>query len=306
MKLSEIYSHRDFEVNAGAFLARKPVISLEIFPPKGNKEELHTKNNQLFEELKQLIKFKPSFISVTYGAGGSTRDRTLDLILRIKNELNIEPMPHFTCVGANREEIKNYIKIIEEHGINNILALRGDPPKGETEFKKTENGFQYAYELVEFIKSQTNLSIGVAGYPEKHPECTSLNVDIENLKRKVEAGADVIITQVFYNNSHFFHFLGKVRALDINVPVIPGILPITNLNQVEKMANMCGTEIPKSLVNRLKEHQNQPEVIKELGIEFAIYQCQQLLDAGVPGLHFYTLNKAYATKSVLESLSVEF
>lgn len=305
MRLAEIYKKKKEELNAGCFLAQKPVISYEIFPPKGEGQELEDKINNLINELKILSAFNPAYISVTYGAGGSTREKTFDIVNRIKDELGITPMPHFTCVGANKNEILKDIKFIDKAGIKNILALRGDPPKGEKEFKKPENGFGYANELVEFIKTNTDLSIAVAGYPEGHQECISIETDIKNLKRKVDAGADTIITQVFYDNAHFLKFRNMAEEAGITVPIIPGILPITNISQVQRMTELCGTQIPETLVNRLKEHQDNPEKVKMLGIEFAIYQCQQLLDAGVAGIHFYTLNKAFAVKSVLENLAVE-
>jgi len=304
MKLKDIYSQNDYQVEAKMFKAKKPVISYEVFPPKGENTEMPAKIDALLSELKLLTKFNPAFISVTYGAGGSTQEKTLDIVLKIKNELGINPMPHFTCVGSTRGQIKDYISIIEENGINNILALRGDPPKGQEHFVKPEGGFGYANELVEFIKNNTNLSIAVAGYPEKHPECKTMEEDIENLKRKVDAGADAIITQVFFDNDYYFDFVEKLGHVGIDVPVIPGILPITNLSQVERMMSLCGSKIPEVLINRLKQHQNDPDAIRETGIEFAVYQCRPLVDAGAAGIHFYTLNKAYATSKVIENLSI--
>jgi len=197
MKLKEIYN------------SKKPVISYEIFPPKGEGAELKVKIETLFQELNTLLKYNPSFISVTYGAGGSTRERTLELVLKVKNELNIQPLLHFTCVGTEKEQTHQYIKEVQDAGIENILALRGDPPKGETKFVKPENGFGYANELVEFISFHTDLGIAVAGYPEGHQECASFEQDIINLKKKVDAGADVIITQLFYDNAFFFNYLEK-------------------------------------------------------------------------------------------------
>jgi methylenetetrahydrofolate reductase (NADPH) len=289
MRLKDIYKKSSNDGNSKPYSTNLPVISFEIFPPKGEGEVYKERIENLFQELNILKQFDPAFISVTYGAGGSTQEKTFDIMLKIKNELGVTPMPHFTCVGSNREEIKNYIKKVENAGIKNILALRGDPPKGETEF-------------VGFIKDHTDLSIAVAGYPEKHPEAISMEVDIENLKRKVDAGADVIITQVFLDNSHFFNFLTKVEIAGIKTPVIPGIMPITSMSQVERMISLCGSTIPEPLLTRMKKHQDNPEAIKDLGIEFAIYQCSQLIDFGVKGIHFYPLNKSYAVKEVLENL----
>ncbi len=270
MRLKEIYNNK------------KPVISLEIFPPKIKGSE-----KVLFDELKILSKYNPSFISVTYGAGGSTRDSTFELVLKIKTDLNIRPMPHFTCVGTTRADILGYIKKFEDNGIKNILALRGDPPKGEEKFIKPKCGFGYANELVEFIKSNTNLSIGVAGYPECHQECCSIDIDIDNLKRKVDAGAEAVITQLFYDNECFFRFLDKTSEKGINVPIIPGILPITGYNQVEKIVSLAGCKLPDNF---------NPEA----GIEFAVNQCNELINSGVPGIHFYTLNKSSAVKAVID------
>ncbi len=305
MRLNEIYKEKQYELQANSFLTQKPIISFEIFPPKGEGEELKSKNEALLNELKILSKYNPAYVSVTYGAGGTTQDKTLDLVLKIKNELKLNPMPHFTCVGSNREEILDYIKVFEKNDIKNILALRGDPPKGEKTFIKPKNGFGHANELVEFVKSNTNLSIAVAGYPECHQECVSLDVDVENLKKKTDAGADAVITQVFYDNSSFFNFMIKTEQAGIETPIIPGILPITNYSQIQRMTELCGSKIPAALSDRLEKHKNDPDAVKEMGIEFAVYQCQQLLDFGVKGFHFYTLNKAYAASEILESISVE-
>lgn len=293
MKLKEIYAGRT---------GKNPAISFEIFPPKGNNEDSEKKTEELFSELKILSRHNPSFISVTYGAGGGTREKTFELVLKIKNELNITPMPHFTCVGSSRSEILAYIKEIEKAKINNILALRGDPPKGEEKFTKPVDGFGYANELVSFIKDSVELGIAVAGYPECHQECDCIEKDIENLKRKVDSGADVIITQVFYDNVKFFDYVEKIRKAGITLPVIPGILPITNLSQIEKIVSMCSCSLPEGLKRSLKNNENDKEAIKELGIEYAVTQCRELTEFGVKGIHFYTLNKAYAVDRVLSEL----
>lgn len=270
MRLSEIYSNT------------KPVISFEIFPPKTENGE-----TTLIEELTILKQYNPAFISVTYGAGGSTREKTFELVMRIKNELNIQPMPHFTCVGSTRDDILEYIKNFEGNGIESILALRGDPPKGEEKFTRPSCGFGYANELVEFIKANTDLSIGVAAYPECHQECCSLDVDIENLKRKVDAGAEAIITQLFYDNECFLSFREKITQKGIDLPIIPGILPITSNNQIEKIVAMSGCKLPDDFT-------------AEKGVEFAVKQCNELIKEGVKGIHFYTLNKSHAVKAVLD------
>lgn len=290
MSLKELYNSSDFHV------------SFEIFPPKAEISDGENKIEALFQELKELSVFNPSFISVTYGAGGSTREKTIDLVVKIKNELNITPMPHFTCVGATRTEILHYLKIIQEIGINDILALRGDPPKGETEFKKPENGFGYANELVEFINASTNLGIAVAGYPEGHQECESLEKDIINLKGKVDAGADIIITQLFYDNNFFFDFLEKTQNAGINIPVIPGILPAASLTQLQKITSLCSASLPDKLLSKLKKFENDNEAMKEAGFEYAFEQCRELIENKIPGIHFYTLNKSFMAKRILEEL----
>lgn len=292
MKLREIYK------------AKNPVISFEVFPPKADPSNYNDKIDILFGELKILSKYNPAFISVTYGAGGSTRDKTFDLVVKIKNELNLLPMPHFTCVGSSGAEILEYIKEVENAGIENILALRGDPPKGQDCFIKPKYGFGYANELVEFIRANTNLGIAVAGYPEVHPEAASEKDDLINLKRKVDTGADVIITQVFFDNSYYFKFVEKAHKAGINIPIVPGVLPITNISQVERMVAMSGTKIPENLTNSLKKFENYPDAVKKLGIEFAIKQCRELLKNDVPGIHFYPLNKAFATDNVLKELNI--
>ena len=294
MKLRDIYNNQPNSAISGPFSTKLPVISFEIFPPKGEGQEYQQRLFHLFEELNILKQFNPAFISITYGAGGSTQEKTFDIMLKIKKELNITPMPHFTCVGSDRDKIQDYIKKIENAGVKNILALRGDPPKGEMIFKKPVNGFGYANELVEYIKQHTDLSIAVAGYPEIHPEAASSEADIENLKRKVDAGAEAIITQVFFDNSYFFNFLTKVEKAGLNIPVIPGISPITSLAQVEKMSTLCGSKMPEAILSRLIKHQDNPAAIQDLGIEFATYQCNQLLNGGVNGIHFYPLLKSFA------------
>ncbi|MEI8377236.1 MAG: methylenetetrahydrofolate reductase [NAD(P)H] [bacterium] len=298
MHLDKIYKNLNEQIVAKQYISQKPVISLEVFPPKNDFE---ANSQKLIAELAILKQFQPAFVSVTYGAGGSNQENSFELALKIKKELDIDVMPHFTCIGASKENVKKYLELIKANKINSILALRGDIPQNCPDFEFNED-FRYANDLVEFIKSETNLSIGVAGYPECHRECCSLEEDIKNLKKKVDAGASAVITQVFFDNDYYFRFVEKAQLEGIDVPIIPGILPITNINQIERMTAMCGTNIPESLVNRMKENQNDPNAISELGIEFAIYQCQQLSDAKVPGIHFYTLNKAFAVKEILENI----
>lgn len=306
MKLKDIYNKKTVDpTQERPYATNMPVISFETFPPKGEGEAYEKSVNNLFNELKILKQFNPAFISVTYGAGGSTQEKTFDIVLKIKQELEITPMPHFTCVNSDRTKILEYIKKVEQAGIKNILALRGDPPKGTEHFQKTVDGFEYANELVSFIKEQTDLSIAVAGYPEKHPQAQTIEKDIENLKRKVDGGADVIITQLFFDNADYFNFLTRVERAGIKIPVIPGIMPITSVSQIERITSMCGAKIPKVLQERITKHQNDPQAIIDLGIDFAIYQTSQLIDFGVKGLHFYPLNKSFAVKEILENILVE-
>lgn len=285
MKLKEIYSKTN-----------ETVISYEVFPPKDDLDG--TKLENLFVELEKLKTFNPSLISVTYGAGGSNQNESLEIINRIKNSLKITPMPHFTCVSTSSENIKSYLKTIEELGVENILALRGDIPQDG----KICHDFQYASDLVKCIKNESSLSVAAAGYPEGHREAVSLEKDIEYLKHKVELGAEVIYTQLFFNNDHFFSFVETCRKKDINVPIIPGILPVTNFKQLEKMASLCKVEVPSVLSETLNKHCEDKDYMRKFGIEYASQQCKELADSGVEGLHFYTLNKAFAASQILSNL----
>lgn len=280
---------------------QKKIFSIEIFPPKTEKgEEL------LKTAMQRLTQFGPEFISCTYGAGGSTQNKTLEWCKYIQKELQLTSTAHFTCVGSSREELIDWLQRASEQGVQNIMALRGDPPQGETEFKIAEGGLGYANELVALIREQLpEAGIGVAGYPEKHPEADSLDSDLENLKRKVDAGADVIVTQLFYNNEHFFKYRDLCEARNINIPILPGIMPITNLKRIQRITSMCGAEIPTELTSKLEAVQDDEEAQYEIGIEFAIKQCRELLDSGIPGIHFYALNKAKACERILEALDFE-
>lgn len=286
MNLKEIYT----------ITKQEPVISYEVFPPKDDIDA--TKLEKLFDELKKLLVFNPSLISVTYGAGGSNQNESVAIIKRIKQELNVSPMPHFTCVSTSTENIKNYLKTLNSLDVKNILALRGDMPENQ----KIYNDFKYASELVEYLKKESSLSIAVAGYPEGHKECESIEKDIQYLKQKVDNGADVIFTQLFFNNSHFISFVEKCEKQNITVPIIPGILPVTNYKTLEKMATLCKVEVPAKMAQVLEKHKDDKDYIKQYGIEYASLQCRELLETGVKGLHFYTLNKAYATSEILKNI----
>ena len=277
--------------------AGKPLFSFEFFPPK---DEAVAAN--LMETVLHLKELKPDFISVTYGAGGSTRAKTLELVARIKHELGIEAMAHLTCVGHSRTEIRAILKELADHGIENILALRGDPPRGETAFKPHPGGFRYANELAEEIARLGSFSFGVAGYPEKHPEAPSMEADLLNLKRKVDAGAAFITTQLFFHNGHYFDFVSKARALGIRIPIMPGLMPVTNYSQIQRFTAQCGATIPADFARELETVQTDTDAVTRLGIRHAAQQGEELLRKGAPGIHFYTLNKSRATREILEGL----
>ena len=273
-------------------------ISFEIFPPK-TEQGLAS----LYEELTHLSAYTPEFISVTYGAGGSTRDKTIDLSLEIRKRFGIDPLVHFTCVGAGRDEIRAYLEKVKALGLTNILALRGDPPAGAADFTPAPDGFHYANELVSFIRSVDGFSIAVAGYPEKHPTAPSFEADISNLKKKVDAGAELIITQLFLDNADYFRFVDRVNAAGITVPVIPGIMPIVNAAQIQRMATLSGAKLPPSLQARIDTAHDDAEVMA-IGIEHATTQCAELKAAGAKGFHFYPLNKSAAVGRVIRESGI--
>ena len=275
-----------------------PVFSFEFFPPK---DEEGMKS--LYGTILELKALKPSYVSVTYGAGGANRDKTLGLVGRIKHEIGLEPMSHLTCVGSSSALIHEILGKIKADQIENILALRGDPPKGEKNFVKAEGGFGYAYELVREIKKNYDFCIGVAGYPEKHPESPTLEEDIDHLKLKVDSGADFIVTQLFFNNNAFFDFLRRTDKAGIKVPIIPGIMPITNFGQIKKFTEMCGAALPEKIIKDLERLQDRPEDVEKYGTDYAIGQCRELLDNGVKGIHFYTLNKSKATREIFREIA---
>lgn len=288
MNLKEIYSQK----------TNKPIISYEVFPPKNDIDK--TKLNNLFNELNILKKYNPSLISVTYGAGGSNRNESIEIIKLIKDELKITAMPHFTCVSTNKENIKTYLNEIETLGVKNILALRGDiPSEGQV-----YNDFKHASELVEYIKTESSLSIAVAGYPEGHIEATSFEKDIEYLKLKVQKGADAIFTQLFFNNKCLFNYINKCQSTGIDKPIIPGIMPITSYKSVEKMISLCNVDIPKTLAEVLDKYKDDNDYIKKFGIEYSTVQCQELIEKGIKGIHFYTLNKSESVAEILTNLNI--
>ena len=275
----------------------KPVFSFEFFPPKDS-EGFAT----LFETIGRLKPFTPGFVSVTYGAGGSTRSKTVDLVGNIKNAIGIESMAHLTCVGHDEQEIRSVLESLQAKDIENVLALRGDPPQGEEKFIKTEGGFEYGNELVAFIKKNFSFCIGAACYPEGHVECKALEKDIENLKRKVDSGVDFLVTQLFFDNRHYFEFLDRAHKASINVPVIPGIMPILNFKQIKRFTKMCGASLSSSLLKKFEGIEDDSEKVRQTGIDYAIEQCHELLENNAPGIHFYTLNRSKATLAILGAL----
>jgi methylenetetrahydrofolate reductase (NADPH) len=286
--LAEIYSNGDFG------------LSIEIFPPKSAEGDV-----DLFDHLERLKAFQPAFISCTYGAGGSTQTRTVELCQRIQNELSVPATAHFTCVGSTTGELKEWLSFATASGIQNIMALRGDPPRGETAFRAVEGGLRYANQLVELIRSHTpQVGIGVAAYPEKHPECSDAPTDLSNLKRKVDAGADAVFTQLFYVNESFLRFRECYEAAGLDRPLVPGIMPITSFARIKRITSMCGAIFPDALASRLEAVQDDEAAQFEIGVEYAITQCRELMDAGVPGMHFYALNKSQACERILEELGL--
>jgi methylenetetrahydrofolate reductase (NADPH) len=274
-----------------------PAISFEFFPPKDQAGV-----DRLFATVAELAPFAPAYVSVTYGAGGSTRQLTVELVGRIQREVGIEAMAHLTCVGATRAELAGVLDQLQRAGVGNVIALRGDPPKGATTFVTPEGGFGHASELAAFIERRGGFCIAGACYPEKHPEAPSFDHDLQNLKRKVEAGAQFLITQLFFDNADYFRFVERARAVGIGVPIIAGIMPITNVSQIKRFTAMCGARIPEGLLQQLEPVQNDPDAVAELGVGHATRQCRELLASGAPGVHFYTLNRSKATVEILRRL----
>ncbi len=278
---------------------KRPVFSFEFFPPKSDEA-----GAQLERTIADLGPLEPDYVSVTYGAGGSTREKTLDIVSRIKRDTGIEAMAHLTCVGSTQEELLSVLQRLDEAGVENILALRGDPPKGQSTFVATDGGFRYASELTGFIRENfgDRFCVGGAGYPEKHIECGNPAVDLSNLKRKVDNGASFLVTQLFFDNRRYFEFVDNARAHGINVPIIAGLMPITNAAQVERFTVACGASLPFRLAAELDRRRDNPQAVMQLGIAHATQQSIELLESGAPGIHFYTLNRSTATMQVLTAL----
>jgi methylenetetrahydrofolate reductase (NADPH) len=276
-----------------------PVFSFEFFPPKTPEGE-----RNLYRALAELKTLEPSFVSVTYGAGGSTREKTIEIVKRIREEYGLEAMAHFTCVGATVAELHSTLREMQDAGIDNVLALRGDPPAGEQEWTKTDGGLEYSRELVGLISEGYPFTVGAACFPETHIHASSPQADLEHLAEKVGAGVDFLITQLFFDNAVYFDFVRRARAAGIQVPIIPGIMPITRVGQIERMASMCGASIPQALRAELHARGEDPEAVLDFGVAYATLQCAELLAAGAPGIHFYTLNRSPATRAILSALKL--
>jgi methylenetetrahydrofolate reductase (NADPH) len=278
-----------------------PCFSFEFFPPKSEEGVA-----QLFTTLRELQDLAPAFVSVTYGAGGSTRQMTVDLVSAIKRETGIEAMAHLTCVGHGRAELAEVLERLRAAGVDNVLALRGDPPMDQPTFVTAPDGFSHANELIEFIRSRDlPFGLGAACYPESHLESTALEDDLLHTRRKVDAGAEFLITQLFFDNAYYFHFVERARKAGIQCPIVPGLMPITNFAQIERITRMCGATVPMRLRLALEKRKNDPEAILQLGVAHATLQAADLLANGAPGVHFYTLNRSRASRMIVTALQVQ-
>jgi methylenetetrahydrofolate reductase (NADPH) len=279
------------------FNGRSPVFSFEFFPPRSDEAE-----RSMFESISQLRELEPTFVSVTYGAGGSTRTRTIDLVTRIHRELDIQPVAHFTCVGASVAELRANLDAMRDAGIDNILALRGDPPQGEEVFTPAADGLSHGSELIKIIHDSYDACVGGACYPETHIESRSMEDELRYTKLKEEAGASFLITQLFFDNRAYFDFVSRARAAGVTVPIIPGIMPITNVTQIKRFTSKIGATIPPALMDALVSRQDDPDAVLQLGVAWSTLQCSELLGGGAPGVHFYTLNRSPATRAILSAL----
>ena len=279
------------------FARPRPQFSFEFFPPK-DAEGVET----LLATVRSLRILNPAYVSVTYGAGGSTRSRSLEVARRIKGELDLEVVAHVTCAGSTEAELREVLRHLESDGIENVLALRGDPPKGEAAFTTTAGGYAYATDLIGMLARDFSFGIGAAAYPEGHPEAMSLEADLRYAKAKVDAGAEFLVTQLFFDNAVYFDYVARARAIGIAVPIVPGIMPIGSYAQIARMTKMCGATIPQPLLTELELRSDEPSAVTDLGVAFCTLQCADLLERGAPGIHFYTLNRSPATRAVLSAL----
>ena len=279
-----------------ALATQRPFFSFEFFPPKDD-----AGSRQLFETIAALQPLRPAFVSITYGAGGSTRARTVALAKQIQQEIGLTVVAHVTCVGADRSELRALFDDLARGGIENVLALRGDPPAGAS-FEAPAGGFAYASELIAMLRRNYDFCIGAACYPEKHPEAATFEDDLRNLKLKADAGADFLVSQLFFDNRRFFEFEGRVRTMGIDLPMLPGLMPITNFGQIRRFVAMCGASIPPKLSVEMETRKDDVKAVEDLGVAYASMQASSLLQAGAPGIHFYTLNRSPATRAIVSSL----
>ena len=279
------------------FEERRPVFSFEFFPLKTDEGQ-----RTLEGTLAELKEDQPAYVSVTYGAGGSTRERTVEITKWLKQDLGIEAMAHLSCVGESKERVAEILEELAAVGIENVLALRGDPPRGQDEWTPHPGGLHYSTELIELIRERFDFCVGAACFPEVHPEAPDLATDLRFAKQKVDAGAAFLITQLFLDNELYFDFVDAARAAGITVPIIPGIMPITNYKQIKTITGMCGATLPDELERELNERADDGEAVAELGVAYATLQCSDLLARGAPGIHFYTLNRSPATRAILAAL----
>ncbi len=275
----------------------EPVLSFEVFPPRNENAA-----GQLERALPRLVALRPTYMTVTYGAFGSNQERTLEIAASIKSEHGVETASHLTCVGHSRAELDGILERLERSGIENIVALRGDPPQGEDAFVAPAGGFKHASELVAYIRAEHDFGLAVAGYPEKHIEAPDFATDLRNLKRKVDAGGDIVITQLFYDNADYYGFVDEARRFGIAVPIVPGLLPIQSFGQIKRIASLCGSKIPPVLHDELEAAEADPEAVKDIGVRWAVEQARDLLAHGVPGIHFYVLNRAQHMEEIFEAL----
>ena len=277
--------------------SKRPLFSVEFFPPKTAEA-----TEQLFATARSLRELEPDFVSVTYGAGGSTREGTVEITRALKDDLGLETMAHLSCVGETTEGLAATLDLIAAVGIENVFALRGDPPRGQPDFVQPDGGLGSAAELAAFIAAGWDFAIGGACFPEVHPEAPDLDTDLDYLRTKVEAGASFLVTQLFFDNACYFGFVERARAAGIGLPIIPGIMPFTNVDQVERFTAMCGACIPAQLRAAMEVRRNDPEAALQLGVAYASLQCAELLRGGAPGLHFYTLNRSPSTRAIVAAL----
>ena len=287
MKLADLYARPGL------------TLSVEFFPPKTDKGE-----ENLFSEIEIIKRLNPAFCSVTYGAGGSTREKTVDLVDRIHRECGLEVMCHLTVVGQSKEEGRSVLRKLKEKGIENMIALGGDPPQGMADWKPHPDGFQHAVELVREAVAFSGFSVAVAGFPEVHPRAESRASDLKYLKEKVDAGAAAIITQLFFDNEDYYRYVEDVRKLGVRVPIVPGVLPILSASQIRRFTSLCCAKIPTKLERELIKVGDDDEAAVQLGIDYATRQCEGLIKFGVPGLHFYSLNKSYSLQAICKNLDL--